>query len=41
MEATAIKVTLAAKSMTVLAAEVSPCSPLIGEDLTACFWGDC
>ena len=39
LEATAIQVTLAGKPVIVLAAYLSPSSPLIGEDLTACFGG--
>ena len=39
LEATAIQVTLAGKSVIVLAAYLSPSRPLIGADLTACFGG--
>jgi len=41
LEATAIQVTLAGRSVLILAAYVSPSRPLIGADLTACFGGDC
>jgi hypothetical protein len=39
MEATAIQVTMAGKPVKILAAYLSPSSPLIGADLTACFGG--
>ena len=39
LETTAIQVTLAGKSVIVLASHLSPSRPLIGSDLTACFGG--
>jgi hypothetical protein len=39
LEATAIQVILADRTVKILAAYLSPSLPLIGEDLTACFGG--
>ena len=39
LEATAIQVTMAGKPVKILAVYLSPSSPLIGADLTACFGG--
>ena len=39
LQATAVQVTLASRTMKILAAYLSPCRPFIGADLTACLGG--
>jgi hypothetical protein len=39
MEATAIQTTMACKPVVIFAVYLSPCRPLIGADLDACFGG--